>query len=156
MKKSQFVFRPKGDIGVADDRDRSHKLGPNHGQGGNDVSHYLGKTLGPNTLYPISQTLPQDDAAVLACETAIAGDRFFVPDKLRARGRRVQERREEDEAPPGLGLRLPRQAPGRQMGGGSHARRLGSATHADARAVTNRCQLGLTSSTSRSRRSSSA
>ncbi|MEJ7599430.1 MAG: hypothetical protein WKG01_16100 [Kofleriaceae bacterium] len=79
-KKSQFVFRPKGDIGEADTRDRSLRLGPNHGQGGNDVSHYLGKTLGRNTLYPIAQTLPQDDAAVLACETAIAGDRFFVPE----------------------------------------------------------------------------
>ena len=79
LKKAEFVFRPKGDIGEADTRDRSRKLGPNHGQGGNDVSHYLGKTLGPNTLYPVAQTLPQDDAAVLACETALAGDRFFIP-----------------------------------------------------------------------------
>lgn len=80
MKKVEFVFRPKGDIGEADPGDRQRMLGPNHGQGGNDVSHYLGKTIRNNTLYPVAQTLPQDDAAVLACETALAGDRFFVPE----------------------------------------------------------------------------
>lgn len=107
---AEFVFRPKDAVGHADARDigplgaggssdRPLKLGPNHGQGGNEVGHYLGKTLSTNyrpaddpatpqneatqsrsnTLYPVSQNLPQADAAVLAADTAIAGDRFFIP-----------------------------------------------------------------------------
>lgn len=90
MKTVKFEFRPANTIGQSDKRDKGPEapdgstdrplvLGPSHGQGGNEVGHYLGKTIGDNTLYPISQTLPQNGAAILACDTALAGDRFFVP-----------------------------------------------------------------------------